>query len=86
VRVIKSVKQSYQQSPRILTLLEDFRLMVNDCIRISLRKEAEGETITSMRKLSLVAYHALAQYPVPTCYRLTAISKAAGILRTYRKA
>jgi hypothetical protein len=39
-----------------------------------------------MRRLSLASYHALAHYPVATCYRLTAISRAAGILRTYRKA
>jgi hypothetical protein len=38
VRVIKSVKQNYQPTPEILTLLEDFRLMVNDCIRIALKR------------------------------------------------
>ena len=86
MRVIKSVKQNYQPAPEILALLEDFRLMVNDCVRIALKKDAEGETITSMRKLCLAAYHALAPYPVATCYRLTAISRAAGILKTYRKA
>jgi putative transposase len=85
VRVIKAVKQSYQPSPKILALLEDFRLMVNDCIRIALKKEVEGNIITSMRRLCLASYHALAPYPVATCYRLTAISKAAGILKTYRK-
>jgi putative transposase len=86
VRVIKAVKQSYQPSPETLALLEDFRLMVNDCIRIALKKEAEGNVITSMRRLCLASYHALAPYHIATCYRLTAISKAAGILKTYRKA
>jgi len=60
--------------------------MVNDCIRIALKMWAEGDAITSMRRLCLASYHTLTQYPIATCYRLTAISKAAGILKTYRKA
>ena len=75
MRVVKSVKQNHHASPEILGLLQDFRQMVNDCIRIGL-----DERITSMRKLSLACYGKLAAYDVPTCYRLTAISKAAGIL------
>ncbi len=59
--------------------------MVNDCIRTGLEKEDQGEIITSMRRLSIACYHQLAVYDLPTCYRLTAISKAAGILRTYRR-
>jgi hypothetical protein len=60
--------------------------MVNDCIRLALKMWAEGGVITSMRRLCLASYHTLTQYPIGTCYRLTAISKAAGILKTYRKA
>jgi putative transposase len=80
MRVVKAVRQSYCPGTEALELLEDFRLMVNDCIRIGLK-----ENITSMRRLSLASYHALAEYPGATCYRLTATSRAAGILRTYRK-
>jgi putative transposase len=55
--------------------------MVNECIRIGIE-----ENITSMKSLSLKAYHQLeSYYDVATCYRLTAISKAAGILKNYRK-
>src|SRR2546428_4625678 len=54
--------------------------MVNDCVRIGLR-----ENVTSMKSLSTKAYHQLSVYDVPTRYRLTAISRAAGILRNYRK-
>ena len=54
--------------------------MVNDCIRIGLK-----ENLTSMKSLSVKAYRQLSAYDVPTCYRLTAISRAAGILRNYRK-
>ncbi len=86
IRAVKSVKQKYSPAQEILGLLEDFRLIINDCIRIGLAKEEmEGEIITSMLKLSLVCYRQLAVYDLPTCYRLTAISKAAGILRNYRR-
>ncbi len=80
-RVVKSVKQHYVPNVQVLDLLEQFRWMVNDCIRIGLE-----EHITSMKSLSLKSYHALAKYPIYAAYRLTAISAAAGILRNYRKA
>ena len=59
--------------------------MVNDCIRIALKRDAAGEIITSMRRLSLAAYHALAPYPVATCYRLTAIRQRGYSGRTARR-
>src|SRR5439155_8387975 len=52
----------------------------NDCIRLGLR-----ESLTSMKSLCMKAYHQLSVYDVPTCYRLTAISRATGLLRNYRK-
>ncbi len=79
MQVIKAVKQNYVPSDETLNLLEDFRLMMNDCIRIGIK-----ENITSMKALSLKCYHALSQYDVASCYRLTTISKATGILRNYR--
>ncbi|WXG47178.1 MAG: transposase [Candidatus Atabeyarchaeum deiterrae] len=81
MQVIKAVKQSYTPSPQLLNLLHEFRKMVNDCIRVGL-----AENVTSMKALSKKAYHELARHDVPTYYRLTAISKAAGILRNYRHA
>ena len=81
MRVIKSVKQNYEPSQELLVLLEDFRKMVNDCVRLGLDKN-----ITSLKALSCETYHALSKYNVPSYYRLTAISKATGILRNYRKA
>ena len=80
MRAVKSVKQNYSATPQILELLEEFRKMVNDCVRIGL-----AENVTSLKTLSLKAYHQSERYRVPTCYRLTAISKATGILRNYRK-
>lgn len=78
---VKVVKQSYLCGPEISGLLEVFRCMVNDCIQIGL-----AENVTSMKSLSLKAYHKLNKYPIYTQYRLTAISKAAGLLKNYRKA
>jgi putative transposase len=85
VPVIKAVKQSYRPAPEILALLEDFRLMVNECIRLGLRFEAENHVTPSMKKLSLLCYRHLKRYEVNSAYRLTAISKAAGIHSARRK-
>ncbi len=55
--------------------------MLNDCIRIGL-----AENITSVKSLSLKAYNQLKEYDAMSYYKLCAISKAAGILKNYRKA
>lgn len=80
MQAVKSVKQNYAPTPETLVLLDDFRKMVNDCIRIGIAKN-----LTSMRTLSLKSYHQLERYPIYTQYRLTAISAATGMLRNYRK-
>jgi putative transposase len=59
--------------------------MVNDCIRIGLKFEEEKNATPSMKKLSLLCYGQLKKYRVYSAYRLTAISKAAGILSARRK-
>ncbi|WXG43629.1 MAG: hypothetical protein WED04_06255 [Promethearchaeati archaeon SRVP18_Atabeyarchaeia-1] len=77
-QAVKAVKQSYTPPTELLSLLDEFRKMVNDCIQIGL-----AENVTSMKALSKKAYRELARYDAPTYYRLTAISKATGILRNY---
>jgi len=81
VRVFKSVWQRYAPTPEIAWLLEQFRQMLNDCIRIGL-----AENVTSLKSLSLKAYRQLSGYDVASYYKLCAISAATGILRNYRKA
>jgi putative transposase len=81
MQAVKAVKQNYTPSSELLNLLDEFGKMVNDCIRVGL-----AENVTSMEALSKKAYHELARYDAPTYYRLTAISKATGILRNYRHA
>ena len=78
---VKAVQQNYTPNSQLLGLLEQFRQMVNNCIRIGL-----AENVTSLKSLSLKAYWQLEQYDAMSYYKLCAISKAAGILKNYRKA
>ena len=81
MRAVKAVWQRYHPSEELLWLLEQFRRMLNDCIRIGL-----AENVTSLKALSLKAYGQLKGYEVPSYYKLCAISRATGILRNHRKA
>jgi putative transposase len=51
ITAIKSVKQSLQPTPELLQLMETFRRMVNDCIRIGLQNG-----VSSMKRLSKLSY------------------------------
>src|SRR3989449_4332737 len=46
LQAVKAVRQNYHPTEEVLSLLEDFRCMVNDCVRIGLR-----ENLTSMKSL-----------------------------------
>ncbi len=54
--------------------------MVNESVRIGLAND-----VSSLRRLSLLSYNQLAQYDSPSCYKLCAISRAAGILAARKK-
>jgi putative transposase len=60
--------------------MEAFREMTNICIRIGLENGA-----SSLKRLSLLSYKQLQDFNVPSCYKLHAISKAAGILAARKK-
>jgi len=77
---VKAVQQNYTPNSQLLALLEQFRQMVNDSIRIGL-----AENVTSLKSLSTKAYNQLTTYDVMSYYKLCAISKATGILKNYRK-
>jgi hypothetical protein len=51
---VKSVTQYYRPSARVVELLEVFRRMTNDSIRIGLETET-----SSLKRLSLLAYRHL---------------------------
>jgi putative transposase len=77
---VKSVWQHYAPTAEVLGLLEVFRRMVNESIRIGIANDA-----SSLRRLSLLSYNQLAQYDSPSYYKLCAISRAAGILASMKK-
>jgi putative transposase len=77
---IKSVKQPFQPAEGMTGMMETFRQMVNDCIRIGL-----DNNISTMKKLSSVAYQRLAKYQIYSKYKLCAVSHAAGILANRKK-
>ena len=55
MRAVKAVQQHYTPGPQILQMLEQFRQMLNDCVRIGL-----AENVTSLKSLSTKAYNQLA--------------------------
>jgi putative transposase len=77
---VKSVWQNYAPTLDVLGLLEVFRMMVNESVRIGLAND-----VSSLRRLSLLSYGQLARYDSPSCYKLCAISRAAGILAARKK-
>src|SRR5256886_10960859 len=77
---VKSVWQHYAPTQDVLGLLEVFRRMVNESIRIGIAND-----MSSLRRLSLLSYNQLAHYDSPSCYKLCAISRAAGILASRKK-
>lgn len=61
-------------------MMEKFRQMVNDCIRVGLQYDT-----SSMKLLCKLTYKQLASYDIITYYKLCAISHAAGILANRKK-
>jgi putative transposase len=76
----KSVQQRFNPSERLLGLMRDFKAMTNICIEIGLRSDA-----STLKRLSLLSYRKLEAFNIPSCYKLCAISKAAGILAARKK-
>jgi len=78
VLAVKAAKQNIQ-IPQIGNLLDNFRRMVNETIRIGLERN-----ITSRFRLQKEVYPIL-RNDLHTWYILTAVEKASAILRHYRK-
>lgn len=72
---VKSVKQTNCRTEPLLPLIETFRKMVNDCIKVGLEKN-----VSTSIKLTKLCYHELEKYDVYSVYKICAISHAAGIL------
>jgi putative transposase len=76
---IKCIKQPCS-TESLSPMMETFRHMVNDCLKIGLENN-----VSTMKKLSNLAYGQIAKYNVISYYKLCAISHAAGILTNRKK-
>lgn len=61
-------------------MLETFRKMLNDCLRIGLENN-----IYSLKPLGTKAYPVLRRYQVPSYYKQTVVSRASGFLKARKK-
>ncbi len=61
-------------------MMQIFSEIVNHCIRIGLENNC-----STLKKLSLLSYHQLKEYSIPSKYKLNAISQAAGRLAQMKK-
>jgi putative transposase len=77
---IKCIKQPYEIISELIPMMETFRQMVNDCIRIGIENNC-----STMKKLSLLSYHELSKYQILSYYKLTAISQASGRLSQMKR-
>ena len=77
---VKSVRQNFDPNSELLQMMETFRQMVNHCIRIGLENNC-----STLKRLSVLTYHKLESYNIPSYYKLTAISQAAGRLAQMKK-
>jgi putative transposase len=80
VQVVLSPKQEFSPTSELVSLMETFRMMMNDCIRIGL-----AQNKTSFMSLRYACYPELQKYNIASAYKNNAISRAAGILSNYRK-
>ncbi len=61
-------------------MMETFRQMVNECIRIGL-----DNNISTLKKFSSNHYHNLKKYDIQSYYKLTAMSQACGRLSQMKR-
>jgi putative transposase len=80
VQVFKIVSQKYTPTTEILQLLEDFRKMTNEVIRI-----AVNENLTSRFQINRRCYKEFECYPYHTNFRLNAVNIATGLLHNFKK-
>lgn len=76
--VYRSVLQRYQPDPEISELLETFRMMVNDCLRLGLKEDVRD--FSSVKRL---CYQRMMEYEVENSYRVSAMFEASNLLKKY---
>jgi putative transposase len=80
MQAIKTVKQNYVPTPKILRLLAGYRKMVNEVIRIALTENISAK-FTLMKK----CYHSLSAFKYQSDYKLVAVNIGLGLVHNYRK-
>lgn len=75
ITAIKCVQQHFQCTDKLQDMMQIFRRMVNDCIRIGLESN-----VSNRIRLTRLCYHDLERYDIYSIYKISAISHAAGIL------
>jgi putative transposase len=78
--MLKSVSENFNPDEKILSDMEIFRQMLNECIRLGL-----AENKTSFMQLRYACYPKLNDYKIASAYKNNAISRASGILSNYKK-
>jgi hypothetical protein len=76
----KPVKQSFHPSERMLGLMQTFKDMTNVCAGIGLEND-----VSTLRRLSLLAYKQFGGFCISSYYKLCAVSRARGILASRKK-
>lgn len=77
MKAVEALRFRYKTSPELASLFEDFRLMVNDAIRIALRHEQlTGERVRSRFDLITLSYPRLKEYGLHSHYILGACELA----------
>ncbi|MHB2036978.1 MAG: IS200/IS605 family accessory protein TnpB-related protein, partial [Nitrososphaerales archaeon] len=80
LKVLESVKQNFSPNEKQFSMMDTFRRMLNDCIRIGL-----DQNKTSFLQLRYACYPKLKNYDIASAYKNNAISRASGILSNYRR-
>lgn len=78
--VYKAIRQQFTPTQELGTMMETFRQMVNECIRIGL-----DNNISTLKKFSSNHYHNLKKYDIQSKYKLTAMSQACGRLAQMKR-
>lgn len=71
----KAIRQQFAPTAELCDIMETFRQMVNECIRLGL-----DNNISTLGKFSSLHYKDLGKYQIHSKYKLTAMSQAMGIL------
>lgn len=76
----KAVRQQFTPTAELCGIMETFRQMVNECIRLGL-----DSNISTLGKFSSLHYKDLNKYQIQSKYKLTAMSQACGRLSQMKR-